>query len=414
MSYDNNNLKGKIKLELLNYYDSMKSQIDAYGQSILLKDSIFKNKSEEQEFKKIYLKIIETIDLICDTNMNEINNYHQDINDTEGKETICKKIITKYCIFIDRTSIIKEDSFTVFLTFDWYLNQNETNYVKATFESYFSNKNFEYTLNDDILKIKHNIDIQWSLINKREVFKKMITFLTIKTKKLNQDFKTLQKLCLDFSYHERLSLRSIDSNLFVNLDHLKELNISNFHFNEYFQTQSKKSNNILSYMKNLNNLEILSLYSCDVDLRNQDTFKHLTNLKRLNITNSYFEIINDNMLQGLINLNHLNLSCNGITKFIGPFTDLSNLLILDLSDNPIRCLNSNSFDGLSKVNKLILNECPIDKIEEKSFASLKNLKYLDGPVFFSTNERQLKKYGIDRLKTKLQTFDPNWNQLHYD
>ena len=55
MSYDNNNLKGKIKLELLNYYDSMKSQIDAYGQSILLKDSIFKNKSEEQEFKKIYL-----------------------------------------------------------------------------------------------------------------------------------------------------------------------------------------------------------------------------------------------------------------------------------------------------------------------------------------------------------------------
>jgi Leucine-rich repeat (LRR) protein len=412
MSY-NNNLKAEIKSGLLSHYDSIKSQMDVFGQSTLLSESIFNNKSEKEEFKKNYLKIIKTIDSICDCNMIEINNYFTN-NSLENKETICRKIITKYCLFIDRTSIVKEDSFAVFLTFDWHLNENESNYVKATFESYFSNKNFEYTLNEEVLKLKHNIDKQWSLINKREVFNKMIIYLKIKRKKLNENFNSIEKLCLDFSYHERLSLKSIDSDLFLNLNYIKELSVSNFHFNEYFQTRSDKSNNILSYMKNLTNLEKLSLYSCDIDLRNQDIFKHLINLKELNITNSYFELINDNMLKGLKDLHYLNLSCNGITKFIGPFTDLKNLLVLDLSDNPIKRINSNSFNGLSKLNKLILSECPIEKIEEKSFSSLKCLTLLDGPIFFSTNCRQLKKYGIDRLKTRLETFDPNWNYILFN
>jgi hypothetical protein len=375
---DSSSLKREIKFDLLNYYDSMKSEIDLFGQTMILRDSsIFNNKSEIRDFKNTYLKIIETIDSICDCNMNEINNYFQHNQIIENKKTVCRKIISKYCLFIDRASnIIKEDSFTVFLTFDWYLNENETNYAKATFESYFSNKNFQYTLNEDVLKLKHKIDKQWSLINKREVFKEMLISLSLNKKELNENFDSLETLCLDFSYHERLSLESIDSNLFLNLRYLNELSISNFHFNEYFLEQTDKSNNILSYMKNLINLEKLSLYSCDVDLKNENTFKHLTNLKVLNITNSYFEIINDKMLQSLNNLTYLNLSCNGIRKFLGPFTQLTSLVVLNLSDNPIRRLTSNSFEGLSKLIRLILTECPIDKIEENTFSCLKNLKKL--------------------------------------
>lgn len=81
-----------------------------------------------------------------------------------------------------------------------------------------------------------------------------------------------------------------------------------------------------------------------------------------NKINYLFRLLNDNELTRI--------------KSDGLFGRLPNLVKLDLRRNKINSIEQNAFEGASKINDLLLAENKLDKIHNKMFLGLHNLKML--------------------------------------
>ncbi len=127
-------LKYEIKNELIEYYDTIKFEIDIKSQRLLLI-----NKQNDSDVLDLYLRLIERVEYITNQNINEINDYFEKntnyINETcPNKEDIKSNAFSKYCTFIngDYLKVDLKDKFKIgiFIECDWYLNKNQINYLK--------------------------------------------------------------------------------------------------------------------------------------------------------------------------------------------------------------------------------------------------------------------------------------------
>jgi hypothetical protein len=134
-------LKHEIIKELIEYYDTIKFEIDIKSQRLLLI-----NKQNDSDVLDLYMKLIERVEYIFDQNIKEINNYFgknaKYINETcPSKEDIKSNAFTKYCTFIDgdclKVDLRDKFKIGIFIECDWYLNKNQINYLKYEHCLYF-------------------------------------------------------------------------------------------------------------------------------------------------------------------------------------------------------------------------------------------------------------------------------------
>jgi hypothetical protein len=154
-------VKEKIKRDLINYYDSLKSDIDIDIQETLIKESTL-NENLKNELIEINKKLIDKVDLNLNQSMDEINKYFSsllqltslfsninDLNnffdDSHGiflnnsnkidLTSIKMTALNKYCIYINRAKINAKFAngkfpIGILISFDWYPTENQLNYAK--------------------------------------------------------------------------------------------------------------------------------------------------------------------------------------------------------------------------------------------------------------------------------------------
>lgn len=112
---------GEIKSELIDYYDSIKNEIDIKVQTLVYsreKESISSNGSnvnndssflenDEQLLNKIYSEFINLCDEIFNRSMNELNNYLHETTclSYSDKDEIKQSVLTSFCMFVDSDNL---------------------------------------------------------------------------------------------------------------------------------------------------------------------------------------------------------------------------------------------------------------------------------------------------------------------
>ena len=165
------NLRSEINKEITNYYQNLKYEINIEAQIKLIEyelENDDENDSGDDDFLDDYIAnglllvqnlsperlieknelfrinkyLIDQVTSIMDMNLTQINEYFDaNINSIDdnllnclNKETIKSKALTKSCTFIGNSNLIQDLKFEnyagLFMTYDWYLNANEINYVK--------------------------------------------------------------------------------------------------------------------------------------------------------------------------------------------------------------------------------------------------------------------------------------------
>lgn len=126
-------LKNEIKKELIDYYDSIKYELDIKVQQILEQQNfIEKNSIAEQN---IYL--VNQIDRVLDSNLKDINEYFDNINQdselfssNEKNESEMKKDIKKHALKSYLIRVEHQKYGQVYLEFEWYIDENQLNYIQ--------------------------------------------------------------------------------------------------------------------------------------------------------------------------------------------------------------------------------------------------------------------------------------------
>ena len=138
------NLKEDIKKQLIEYYERIKSEIDIKGFELL--ESLSKRNAKDRDntsFSIIKLNeyLVNQIDSHLDKNLNEINEYFnsdliKNLN-TSNQEDVKRNVLKSYLIYFDFNEsmnyLIKQldkYGFGLLFEFEWYLDENEQNYVK--------------------------------------------------------------------------------------------------------------------------------------------------------------------------------------------------------------------------------------------------------------------------------------------
>jgi hypothetical protein len=103
----------EIKSELIEYYDSLKNEIDIKVQSLFIsieKETIsnlhqHSNLSRNEHLNKIYAEFISLCDEIFNRSMNELNNFHlqekSNISHLNCKDEIKNAALSSSCMFVN-------------------------------------------------------------------------------------------------------------------------------------------------------------------------------------------------------------------------------------------------------------------------------------------------------------------------
>jgi hypothetical protein len=137
-------LKRDIKIELIEYYDKMKSEIDIKGFQ-LLNDRVCcrtndqkTNFNEQLEIIELNEKLATKIDSVLDRNLNEINEYFKnDLVTIIDKVSVKKHALKSYLVYFLFDEAMNhlfrkldKYGFGLLLEFDCYLDENQMSYVK--------------------------------------------------------------------------------------------------------------------------------------------------------------------------------------------------------------------------------------------------------------------------------------------
>lgn len=132
-------LKSDIKLDLINYYDSIKFEIDIIAQKQLSTNekSSSNLKNEQENLIELNKYLIERVDCLFDSNCIQIDEYFSKItnrNENDAKENVKINALKNYCSFISNACLKKEyknkNQIGLLIITDWYLDQNQLNYIK--------------------------------------------------------------------------------------------------------------------------------------------------------------------------------------------------------------------------------------------------------------------------------------------
>ena len=147
---DYTNLLSQVKFDLINYYDSIKSEIDIISQECMLsyenkqKTELIHNKTKNlDDIKQLTLlnkELIDKVETIFNLNCQQVDNYYNYLSSTKLKENCFEKELFKknalknYCCFIDSkklTKILKNSNqIGILVIADWYLDASQLNYLK--------------------------------------------------------------------------------------------------------------------------------------------------------------------------------------------------------------------------------------------------------------------------------------------
>ena len=139
----------RIKAESIDYFDSVKSDIDCEVQILLSKlekeakdaAEMESFKSKKEELLQLNMKLLNKIDSLYDANAIKLNEYLNGSNeDDSSKDTEAIKEMTfnGYCCYISNENLhemYKENNpIGLLILSDWYLDQNQLNFIKLVFD----------------------------------------------------------------------------------------------------------------------------------------------------------------------------------------------------------------------------------------------------------------------------------------
>jgi hypothetical protein len=127
-------IKGEIKLDLINHYDWIKSELD-----YLIHKKLAKFEKNTKTKNVDYNELIEICTKNFNNNINEINEYFDNLNLKSDnlalldKEKIKEDAITSYCTLLTNENLQSDLShyfIGFFIISDWYIDNNQYNFLR--------------------------------------------------------------------------------------------------------------------------------------------------------------------------------------------------------------------------------------------------------------------------------------------
>lgn len=130
--------KANLKKDLIEYYDQIKFAIDMKVQNLLvnIENSQTGIPDEKDYILKINFEMINIIEKIESFNMDQINlhfsnQYHDNLN---NQEDLKFRILRNHCFYIKESELCnqlrKKCIIGILVTADWYLNEEEIEYIR--------------------------------------------------------------------------------------------------------------------------------------------------------------------------------------------------------------------------------------------------------------------------------------------
>jgi hypothetical protein len=133
-------IKSDIKAELIYYFDEIKTEIDINAQTKFSHtDDDYFEETNKIQFFSIYNFLIQKVDSIFDSSCNDINSYFLDRENFQNiyesnKEDIKTQGIKNFCFYLSNDFLKLEykdiNPIGLFINCDWYLDENQRNYIK--------------------------------------------------------------------------------------------------------------------------------------------------------------------------------------------------------------------------------------------------------------------------------------------
>ena len=394
---DLNKLQSEIKVDLINYFDGLKFDIDIKAQEILCNDSLADYYKEH--IVKLNMDYIDKIDEIFNQNIYFINDFFEnkqsiitDCPELFDKEKLKMKLINKYCYFINNDLLKKKiNPIGLLIITDWYLDENQINYLKIKYqEDSHQLKLIKFSYDENILNLNlgiylKNFEDEDSFddnvyLSKNKIINELtgVDHLDISGIKLFIDkevnfLQSIRKTTLENVKHVRilkLHGKLTEKNILINLNKLEHLNMTGL-TEEMFSS-------VLEDLKNSCSIEKLILQNGQIKCLEENPFDTLYKIKELDLSNNLVESINDRIFEPLGNLTRMVLRINRISELKDNiFKNLNNLRELDLSKNQIKSISENAFAGLNNLERLNLSINSLKQCNKNIFKHLIKLEELD-------------------------------------
>jgi hypothetical protein len=130
---------GEVKRDFINYFDNVKFEVDIKAQELLAQLS--DGSIERAKVLKVNLKMIELIEKLFEANMARLNDLAvlatirpNENSDQYDKEAIKTDLAAGSCVFIRSEELDKsikiDNRIGLIILTDWYLDENQLNYIK--------------------------------------------------------------------------------------------------------------------------------------------------------------------------------------------------------------------------------------------------------------------------------------------
>lgn len=139
-----NTINGQIKLDLINYFDTVKSEIDISALKVLDSIESLSNKSDVlNNVYKLNQEMIDIVNEIYENNAKCVNDFFR-FSSTDDEmmrfpinksiEEIKRAVFNGYCFYINGESLKKQfrdgNLLGLLITSDFYLDENQLNFLK--------------------------------------------------------------------------------------------------------------------------------------------------------------------------------------------------------------------------------------------------------------------------------------------
>lgn len=203
------------------------------------------------------------------------------------------------------------------------------------------------------------------------------------------------------------NLQRIPNTLFMQVQNLKKLDISNV---------GLKHLDILTFNHGQNLLE-LQMHQNKLKSLDESYFVHNKNLKVLDMSSNQISKIKENAFNFLVNLESLSLSNNQISILEDDvFTPLVNLKWLWLDRNTISMISSYTFSSAENLHGLYLNSNKINAVSPHAFQNSHQLSFLmmSGNQCINRNFVSNKIAGSIPVKYEMKSCIKEFNKLFPD
>ena len=131
----------KFKKKFIERNDEYTFTIDIVGQKELNK--LIAENVDDKDVKNLtqqYALIIKLVKIIFDKSLDELNDFIRNLNNNENEidiedvDSFIKEIISSSCFYMSNYDLnyicVDRNRLGIFITFDWYMNDNQYNFLR--------------------------------------------------------------------------------------------------------------------------------------------------------------------------------------------------------------------------------------------------------------------------------------------